>query len=91
MIVGKRLAPPLGTVVRLVVPAAHLTWTVGVDDASRAVAMEDSVSATTTVTLRAEDFVLLAGGRRSLESTSPVVDGDQELGRRLLQSMTITP
>ncbi len=91
MIVGKRLAPPAGTVVRVVVPDADLTWTVGVDDAGRAVAMEDTESATTTVALPAEDFVLLAGGRRGPEATSPVVDGDQELGQRLLQSMTITP
>ena len=91
MIVGKRLAPPTGTVIRIVIPDAELTWTVGVDDTGRAVAKEDSDSATTTVTLQAEDFVLLAGGRRDPEGITPAVEGDQELGRRLLQSMTITP
>ncbi len=91
MVVGKRLAPPVGTTVRLAVPDADLEWTVTVGDDGRAGPAEPGSTPTTTVSLSPEDFVVLAGGRRSPETTAPVIDGDQELGRRLVHSLTVTP
>ena len=44
-----------------------------------------------TVTLSAQDFVVLAGGRRTPEMTEPVIEGDADLGVRLLQALTVTP
>jgi uncharacterized protein (TIGR03083 family) len=90
MVVGKRLAPPVGTTVRLEIPAPGLGWTVGVGEDGRASAVEVETP-TTTVTLAPEEFVVLAGGRRGPETTAPVIDGDEELGHRLLQSLTVTP
>jgi uncharacterized protein (TIGR03083 family) len=90
MVVGKRLAPPPGTTVRLAIPEAGLSWTVGVGEDGRASAV-DEATPTTTVTLTPEDFVVLAGGRRGPDTTTPVIDGDEELGHRLLQSLAVTP
>jgi uncharacterized protein (TIGR03083 family) len=91
MVVGKRVAPAPGTTVRLAVPDAGLCWTVAVGEDGRANPADNGTPATTTVTLSPEDFVVLAGGRRRPEATRPSIEGDEELGRRLIQSMAVTP
>ena len=91
MVVGKRVAPPPGTTVRVVVPEAGRTWTVAVGQDGRAAPGADDVPATTTVTLSPEDFVVLGAGRRPPAATRPVVEGDAEVAERLLASMAITP
>ncbi len=91
MVVGKRLAPPAGTTVRVAVPDAGKTWTVAVGDDGRASPADDVSEPTTTVTLDVEDFVVLAGGRRDPQDTKPEISGDEELGRRLLAAMAVTP
>jgi uncharacterized protein (TIGR03083 family) len=91
MVVGKRVAPPVGTTVRLEVPEAGLAWSVRVGDDGRAAGADDDVAATATVSLSPEDFVVLAGGRRPPEQTEPRIEGDEEIGRRLLESLAVTP
>jgi len=91
MVVGKRVAPPAGTTVRLSLPDAGLSWTLRVGEDGRATRVEDETTPTTSVALSPEDFVVLAGGRRAPETTRPVIDGDEDLGRRLLQSLAVTP
>jgi uncharacterized protein (TIGR03083 family) len=91
MVVGKRLSPPPGTSVRLVVPDAGRDWTVVVGDDGRARSSEGGDDADVTVTLSAEDYVVLSGGRRDVEATSPAIIGDEPLGRRLLASLAVTP
>ena len=91
MVVGKRLAPPPGTSVRLEVPDAGLGWTVRVGDDGRAAPASDGEAPTTTVSLTPEEFVVLGGGRRSPETVRPVIEGDEELGRRLLTCLAVTP
>ncbi len=44
-----------------------------------------------TITLTAEDFVVLSGGRRGVEATQPKIEGDEDLALRLLSSMAVTP
>jgi uncharacterized protein (TIGR03083 family) len=90
MVVGKRVAPPVGTTVRLEVPEKGLRWTVRVGDDGRAAPTDDD-DATTTVALTPEDFVVLAGGRRPPDSTQPRITGDEEIGRRLVESLAVTP
>lgn len=89
MIWGKRVGPPTGATVRVVVPDADQAWTVTVGDDGRAFASD--LQPDVTVTLGAEDFVVLAGGRRTPSSTDPRVEGDRDLGRRLLENLTVTP
>ncbi len=92
MVVGKRVGPPPGTTVRLEVPDAGLSWSVRVGDDGRAAAVDDDAGpATATVTLSPEDFIVLAGGRRAPEVTDPRLSGDEELGRRLLAALAVTP
>ncbi len=91
MVVGKRVAPPVGTTIRVEVPEAGLRWSVRVGDDGRAAATDDALAAATTVTLSAEDFVVLAGGRRPVDTTQPRITGDEEIGRRLVESLAVTP
>jgi hypothetical protein len=91
MVVGKRVAPPPGTTVRVDVPDAGLRWTVRVGDDGRAAAVTEAARLTTSVSLTPEDFVVLAGGRRGPEATNPLIEGDRETAQRLLGVMAVTP
>jgi hypothetical protein len=46
---------------------------------------------TVRITLGAEDFVVLAGGRRPVSATDPKVEGDEALGRAILENLVVTP
>ncbi len=91
MVVGKRVAPPHGTTVRVAVPEAGLSWTVAVGEDGRAAPTGEETPATATLTLSPEDFIVLVGGRRPPEATRPVLEGDQDIGRRLIEVMSVTP
>ncbi len=91
MVWGKRVGAPVGAVGRLVLsdrPGWQHTARVGED--GRAV-RDDAATPTTEVALTAEDYVVLSGGRRGVEATDPEISGDEELGRRLLASLAVTP
>ncbi len=91
--VGKRVAPPVGTTVVLDVSGVHpVHLAVEIADNGRAVPMPaDPQSPTAALHMDAEAFVLLGGGRRPPEEVQVRVTGDEELGRRVLESMAITP
>jgi uncharacterized protein (TIGR03083 family) len=91
MVVGKRVAPPAGTTVRVDVPEADRSWTVAVGDDGRAGRADTLDDPTVRITLGAEDFVVLAGGRRSVEEASAKVEGDEALGRAVLANLAVTP
>jgi uncharacterized protein (TIGR03083 family) len=91
MVVGKRVAPPAGTTVRVDVPEADRSWTVSVGDAGRAALVDPVEDPAVKITLGAEDFIVLAGGRRSVEATSAKVEGDEDLGRAVLANLAVTP
>jgi hypothetical protein len=91
MVVGKRVAPPVGTAICLEVPEAGLGWSVRVGEDGRAAPVDSGAEATTTVTLTPEEFVVLAGGRRPPGSTQPRIAGDEEIGHRLVESLAVTP
>src|SRR4051794_1792324 len=56
MVVGKRVAPPPDTTVRVDVPEADQTWSVAVGDDGRAALVEPVAEPTVRITLSAEDF-----------------------------------
>lgn len=91
MVVGKRLAPPARTVIRLEVPDADRRWTVRVGEDGRAVPTSEAAPSTATVSLDRADFLVLAGGRRSPDRTRPTVSGDEDLAHRLLRVLALTP
>jgi uncharacterized protein (TIGR03083 family) len=90
LVLGKRVAPGVGRSVRVEVPEAERGWTVVVGDDGRA-RFDDSVTPDATVVLSAEDFVVLAGGRRPVESTTPQVHGDADLATAVLAALAVTP
>jgi uncharacterized protein (TIGR03083 family) len=91
MVVGKRVAPPAGSTVRIDVPDADQSWTVSVGDDHRATLVDPVDDPTARVTLGAEDFIVLAGGRRRVDATSAKVEGDQALARAVLDNLAVTP
>ncbi|HET9500308.1 MAG TPA: maleylpyruvate isomerase family mycothiol-dependent enzyme [Marmoricola sp.] len=91
MVLGKRVAAPVGTSVRVEVPEAGRSWTVAVGEDGRAAFDEETTEPTAQVTLGSEDFIVLAGGRRPVARTNPEVTGDRELATRFLEAMALTP
>ncbi|HEY0904558.1 MAG TPA: maleylpyruvate isomerase family mycothiol-dependent enzyme [Marmoricola sp.] len=91
MVVGKRVAPPPGTTVQVDVPEAAASWTVRVGPDGRAALTEAVDAPTAHITLTAEDFVVLAGGRRPVAATSPKIEGDAALAGAVLDSLAVTP
>ena len=97
--VGKRVAPPAGTTavldVSAVSPVQPVHRAVRIDPDGRAVPFEpaDDGAAAPTVHLRMgfEPYILLCGGRRAVDDVPVQVSGDQELGRRILQALAVTP
>jgi uncharacterized protein (TIGR03083 family) len=92
-VVGKRVKPAAGTTVVLDVhgpTAVHVAAGVGEDGRGR---LLDDEPAEPTVLLRmdTETYVVLAGGRRRPADLDVEVVGDQDLGRRVLDAMAITP
>lgn len=90
MVVGKRVAPPAGTTVVLDVagsePAA-VTVT-GDGRAERAAVAGDP---DVVIRMDRESFVVVAGGRRRPTDDLVTIEGDENLGRRILESMAVTP
>ena len=88
MVVGKRVAPPVGTTVVLEVSGLgrRAAVTVGQDGRAARSAGDDP---TTTITLTPEDFVCAAGGRRP--AAGPQITGDAVLGHRVLAALAVTP
>jgi uncharacterized protein (TIGR03083 family) len=89
VVVGKRVAPSVGTVVALEVPEVEVAGAVviGEDGRARATDADPDVR----IVLSPEAFVLLAGGRRAPERVEAKLEGDEELGRRVLAAMAVTP
>lgn len=89
VVVGKRVAPPVGTSVGVEVPDAGFTGAVRIGEDGRARPTNEDPDV--RITLSAEAFVLLAGGRRRPAEVPVKLEGDEELGRRVLASMAVTP
>lgn len=92
-VVGKRVAPPAGTTVRLDVSGAqplHLAVQVGEDGRATPV-REDPPEPTVTLRMDTETYVLLSGGRRGPAAVHVEVLGDAGLGGRVLAAMAVTP
>jgi uncharacterized protein (TIGR03083 family) len=91
--VGKRVAPPAGTTVVLdVTGVSPVHLAVEVNDSGRAVPLTtDPESPTVSLRMDVETFVVLAGGRRPASELSVGIEGDAELGGRILKAMAVTP
>jgi uncharacterized protein (TIGR03083 family) len=90
-VVGKRVGAPAGTSVVLEIDE-HSPYAVVVGDDGRARPTPEPPSDPTVrlATDRAA-FVLLAGGRRAPHRGAVRIEGDTELGGRLLEQLAVTP
>ncbi len=91
LVLAKRVGAPPGTTAVLEVdgrpPVAY-----GVNDAHRGERLaEPPPAATVCIGTDLESFILLAGGRRTPVPGAVTVEGDDELGRRVLEQMAVTP
>jgi uncharacterized protein (TIGR03083 family) len=98
-VLGRKVRPPAGTVVRWRVGdlggtdgAGGFEVTMRVDDDGRArPAATAAEAADASVLMTVEQFVLACGGRRSADEIAARVTGDVELGRRVVAAMAVTP
>jgi len=90
LILGKRVAPPAGTSVRIDIPEVGASFAAIVGDDGRA-KLASVEAPTATITLSPEAFVILAGGRRGPDRVEASVSGDEALANAVLNSFAITP
>jgi uncharacterized protein (TIGR03083 family) len=92
-VVGKRVAPPVGTSVVLDVTGPQLVHTaVSVGDDGRAGSMEHAPAEPTVhITTDIESYIVLCGGRRGADYVHVAIEGDPDIARRVLDSMAVTP
>jgi uncharacterized protein (TIGR03083 family) len=91
--VGKRVAPPAGTTVVLDVSGAapvHLAVEVGADGRARALTAGPA-RPTASLRMDLETFVVLAGGRRSIDQVTVEYAGDSGLARAVAENLCVTP
>jgi uncharacterized protein (TIGR03083 family) len=90
-VLAKKVGAPAGTVAVLAVegsaPAAYT-----VNDIGRGERLpEIPTDADVTLTMDRESFIVLAGGRRAPAPGAVRIEGDQELGQRVVAAMATTP
>jgi len=92
-VLGKKVAPGLGTVVGWQVTGevpVQLALQVGNDGRARTLDGEPPADAT-WLRMDTETFTILAAGRRAVDDVAFDVDGDHELATRVAAAMAVTP
>lgn len=88
-VLGRKAGAPIGSVVRWEITGpVPVDVTIGVGEDGRA--RRTDAPATTTLTMDTEAFTILAGGRRGPDGVTVTIDGDRELGGRVLGAMAVT-
>jgi uncharacterized protein (TIGR03083 family) len=97
-VLGRRVRPPAGTVVRWRVGEIGGTdrpdgfeVTMRMEDDGRARPAAAAEAADASVLMTMEQFVLACGGRRTADEINAAVAGDVQLGRRVVAAMAVTP
>lgn len=90
LVLGKRVAPPVGTSVRIEIADVGMSIGAVVGENGRAT-FTASTEGDATITLSAEAFVILAGGRRRPESVEYTLSGDEVLGEAVVGQLAVTP
>ena len=90
VVLGKRVAPTAGTSVAIDIPEAGVRTAAIVGDDGRATPT-DRADVDATITLSPEAYVILAGGRRPVDSVEVQIDGDEALARQVLAVLAVTP
>jgi len=89
-VLGKKVGAPVGTSLVLNM-AGSPPFGFEIDENSRGQRVTPPASPTVTLRMDLESFIRLAGGRCEAEPGKVRVEGDQELGERVLASLATTP
>ncbi|NYI44261.1 uncharacterized protein (TIGR03083 family) [Nocardioides aromaticivorans] len=90
-VVGKRVAPPVGTTAVLAVEgSAPVAVEIGEDGRGRTLAVVPE-QPTVRLDMDRESFIVLAGGRRAAAPGGVRITGDSELGQRIVDHFATTP
>lgn len=90
MIVGKKAGAPDGSTVAFRIEGpAGFTGSVTITDGRGRFAEGDPAEATATLSMDAETFLLLTGGRISADRAAVRIDGDRALAMRVLESINV--
>jgi uncharacterized protein (TIGR03083 family) len=91
MVVAKRVGAPAGTTVVLDLEGSDPV-AFGVNDSGRGERLAEAPGdPTVRLAMDRESFILLAGGRRTPDADAITIDGDELLGRRILDTLAVTP
>jgi len=92
-VLGKKAGAPAGTSVAVDVTGANaVTLAAAVGDDGRGVLLPDApVDPTVRISLDFEAFIILSGGRRAASQVDFKLDGDETLGRAILDNLAVTP
>ena len=89
-VLGKKVGAPVGTSLVLDM-AGSAPMGFEIDANGRGRQVPPPANPTVTLRMDRESFIRLAGGRCAAEPGKVAVDGDQELGRRVLDALATTP
>lgn len=90
-VVGKKVAPPVGTTAVLAVTGSQ-DVPVEIDESGRGRRLpEVPAQPTVRLTMDRETFIVLAGGRRTVEPGAVTIEGDADLGARIVAELGTTP
>lgn len=89
-VLAKKVGAPAGTTAVLRVEGSE-PHAFTVNDAGRGERVEPPASPTVELRTDRETYIVLAGGRRGAAPGAVVVEGDQDLGERIVAAMATTP
>lgn len=90
-VVGKRVRPQIGTTAVLSVEGSTpVAVEIGEDERAHRLTVEPEAP-TVRLVMGRETFIVLAGGRRPVEDGAIRVEGDQDLGRQIVDRLATTP
>lgn len=91
MVVAKRVGAPTGTTVVLDLEDSEPV-AFGVNDSGRGERLADPPEdPTVRLSMDRESFILLTGGRRAPDPRAIRIDGDDQLGQRIVDTLAVTP
>jgi uncharacterized protein (TIGR03083 family) len=91
MVVAKRVGAPAGTTVVLDLEGSDPV-AFGVNESGRGEQLADPPDEPTVrLSMDRESFIVLAGGRRAPDPGAIRIDGDNELGQRIVDTLAVTP
>lgn len=89
-VLGKKVQAQPGQAVRWIVTGEiEMDFTIKVGDDNKAKPSNDP--ATTTCTMTLEEFTILGAGRKNPADLNVLIEGNQELGAKVLAAMAVTP